>query len=166
MDKLSKRLIHRCRTSRRRGFSFGGIASLAGVPKSTLHFYSRDIDLPAWQKRNLEERRKLKCRRRGNPRKGRCLVGREVRKLLGWSDKLAHAVAHYTFDGRIDEHGCIYYSKDKQQVAHLKRLLFEIFKARPGIQFRDNGVYGLVFLPRRARKISTESQGGASGVFE
>jgi intein-encoded DNA endonuclease-like protein len=49
------------------------------------------------------------------------------------------------FDGRIGDDGCIYYSKDKYQIEHMHILLRKIFKAKPRIQLRDNGVYGLVF---------------------
>lgn len=145
MNKLKYKSATQCRRLRTKGYSFGEISSLAGIAKSTLYFYSKDIILNADQKQKVEARRKAKCSNKINPRKGKCLSGREIIKPGSWSDKLVHVVAHFMFDGRVSEDGCIYYSKDKYQIEHMKSLICEIFKAKPRVQLRDNGVYGLVF---------------------
>ncbi len=118
---------------------------MTGIAKSTLYFYLKDIFLNSKQKQEVEVRRKAKCSDKPNPRKGKCLPGREIIKPETWSDKLVHVVAHFMFDGRVDEDGCIYYSKDRYQIEHMKNLISELFQAKPRIQLRDNGVYGLVF---------------------
>lgn len=145
MDKLKDKLVVECRRLRAKGYSFGEISSLTKIAKSTLYSYSKDIFLNAGQEQNIEVRRKAKCSSKPNLRKGKCLPGREIIKPESWSDKLVHVVAHYMFDGRIGEDGCIYYSKDKYQIEHMKSLIEGIFKAKPKIHLRDNGVYGLVF---------------------
>lgn len=137
--------FYRCRGLRKAGYSFGEISSVTGLSKSTVHFHTQDIELSAIQIKNIEIRRKEKNKNRINPRKGKCLAGREVITPKQWSSDLVHIVAHFMFDGRIDEDGCIYYSKDKYQIAHMQKLLRRIFRAKPKIQLRDNGVYGLVF---------------------
>jgi intein-encoded DNA endonuclease-like protein len=145
MEKLKNKLINQCRKLRMEGYSFGEISSTTEIAKSTLHAYLKNISLGSKQKQAIEDRRKEKCNKRPNPRKGKCLPGREIIKPISWSNDLVHIVSHFMFDGRVDEDCCIYYSKDKYQIKHMQRLLHNTFKADPRIQLRDNGVYGLVF---------------------
>lgn len=145
MVKSENGLIHRGRELRMRGYSFGEISSVIGIAKSTLHTYLKDIFLNPEQKQGIENRRKEKCNQKPNPRKGKCLFGREIIKPGSWSEDLVHIVSHFMFDGRVDEDGSIYYSKDKYQIKHMQKLLHAMFKANPKVQLRDNGVYGLVF---------------------
>lgn len=145
MNKLTGKLVNQCRNLRTRGYSFGEISSNTGIAKSTLYAYLRNISLDSKQKQGIEIRRKEKCSRKTNPRKDRCLLGREITKPRAWSEALVHIVAHFMFDGRVDDDGCIYYSKDKYQIEHMRRLLREAFKIEPKIRLRDNGVYGLVY---------------------
>ena len=128
-----------------KGYSLGEISSSTGVSKSTLYGHVKDMRLNSEQKEEIRIRNREKNKNRVNPRKGKCLRGREVVKPKSWSDSLVHIVAHFMFDGRTDEDSCIYYSKDKYQIEHMKKLLCEIFKAKPKIKLRDNGVYGLTF---------------------
>lgn len=145
MKKLENELITQCRKLRMRAYSFGDISSAMGVAKSTLHAYFKNVSLDNKQKQAIENRRKEKCNRGINPRKGKCLLGREIIKPHSWSNDLIHIISHFMFDGRVDEDSCIYYSKDKYQIKHMQKLLHDVFKASPKIQLRDNGVYGLVF---------------------
>jgi hypothetical protein len=113
---------------------------------------------------------KLARRNKPNPRKGKCLPGREVVKPKSWSSDLVHIVAHYMFDGRVDNDSCIYYSKDKYQISHMKQLVERMLKASPKIKLRDNGVYGLVcynvelanYIQTRKGKVLDYLNNGAS----
>lgn len=145
MEKLKRELINKCRKLRIRGYSLGEISFATGVSKSTLYSYVKDIVLNFKQKKEIEVRRKEKNKNKVNPRKDRCLPGREIIKPESWSNDLVHIVAHFMFDGRVDDDGCIYYSKDKYQINHMKQLLRRVFKAKPTIKLRDNNVYGLTF---------------------
>ncbi len=145
MKKLENELISRSIKLRMRGYSFGEISSIMGFVKSTLYAYLKNIPLSPKQKECIEDRRKEKCNKKPNPRKDKCLPGREIIKPGSWSNDLVHIVAHFMFDGMVTEDGCIYYSKDKYQIDHMKRLLAKVFKAKPRVEKRDNGVYGLVF---------------------
>jgi hypothetical protein len=144
MNKLESKLINKCRKLRMQGYSFGEISSIVGFAKSSLHTHLKDILLDNKQIKNIESRRKEKCRNKPNTRKGKCLPGREIIIPQQWSVDLVHIIAHFMFDGRVDNECCIYYSKDKYQIEHMNRLLYEQFKIKPKIQLRDNGVYGLV----------------------
>ncbi|MFH0912993.1 MAG: LAGLIDADG family homing endonuclease [Candidatus Omnitrophota bacterium] len=174
MKKLDYELISKCRELRIEGNSFGEISSVLGVAKSTLYAYLKDIPLSYKQKQDIEKRRKAKCFIGGNPRKGKCLAGREIIKPVSWSKDLIHIVSHFIFDGRVDEDCCIYYSKDKYQIRHMQRLLEEKFRAIPRIQLRDNGVYGLVFyhvelanyLKRRREELIAYVANGAPKAYK
>ena len=143
--KTEIKLITSCRKLRWAGYSLGEISFVTGVSKSTLYGYVKDIPLTTEQKKQIEIRNKEKNKDRINPRKGKCLPGREIIKPQLWSDDLIHIVAHFMYDGRIGDDSCIYYSKDRYQIYHMKKLLCKIFKIKPKIQLRDNGVFGLVF---------------------
>jgi len=145
MNRLSEKLIEKCRRLRQRGYSLGDISVRLGVSKSTLFSYVKDIVLRPWQVDKIETRRKEKNKNNPNPRKGKCLPGREIKMPQAWSDDLVHLVSHLMFDGRIDESGCIYYSKDIYQIRHMRRLFAALFKVYPKVQLRDHGVYGLPF---------------------
>lgn len=145
MQKLELGIVNDCIRLRIRGFSLGEISSVMKLSKSTVHAYVKNILLDSEQIGQIENRRKAKNNSKVNPRKGKCLPGREIKKPKYWSDDLVHVVAHFMFDGRVDEDACIYYSKDEYQITHMKSLLEKIFKAKPKIQLRDNGVYGLSF---------------------
>lgn len=145
MKRLENRLIVQCQRLRAKGNSFGEISSQTRIARSTLHAYLKKIFLSIGQIQEIEVRRKAKCKSKPNPRKGRCLAGREIVKPKNWSDKLVHIVAHFMFDGRVDEYSCTYYSKDRYQIDHMRCLLREVFGAKPRIKLRDNGVYGLLF---------------------
>jgi len=145
MEKLKTKLINKCRKLRREGFSLGEISSTAGLAKSTIYGHVEDISLSQKQIKDIQIRNKERNKNRINPRKGKCLPGREIVKPKLWSEDLVHIVAHFMFDGRISDDSCIYYSKDKYQIEHMKQLIYKIFKAKPKIKMRDNGVYGLTF---------------------
>lgn len=145
MQKLGLEIVNDCRRLRIRGFSLGEISSVMKLSKSTVHAYVKNILLDSEQIEQIENRRKTKNSSKINPRKGKCLPGREINKPKYWSDDLVHIVAHFMFDGRVGEDSCIYYSKDEYQIMHMKNLLEKIFKANPKVQLRDNGVYGLSF---------------------
>ena len=145
MKKLDTRLIKRCRRLRMRGYSLGEISYAINLAKSTLYSYVKDIYLRPEQRECIEMRRKERSKSRYNPRKGKCLPGREIMKPKSWSNDLVHIVAHFMFDGRVDEDGCIYYSKDKYQINHMNRLLHKLFKAKPKTKEQNRGVYRLVF---------------------
>ena len=127
------------------GFSLGEISLVTATSKSTIYGHVKDISLSLKQKRDIEIRNRERSKNRVDPRKGKCLPGREIVKPKSWSDDLVHIVAHFMFDGRISDDSCIYYSKDKYQIEHMKQLIYKIFKAKPNIKMRDNGVYGLTF---------------------
>lgn len=145
MNKLKIKLINKSRKLRMEGYSLGEISFATGVAKSTLYGHLEDISLNPEQIRGIEIRKRERNKNRANPRKGKCLPGREIIKPNSWSDDLVHIVAHFMFDGRVSDDCCIYYSKNKYQIDHMKHLLFKIFKAKAKIQPRDNGVYGLSF---------------------
>lgn len=127
------------------GYSFGEISTTMRLAKSTIHSYLKNIVLSREQRRDIEARVRERNKIRVNPRKNKCLPGREIIKPKQWFSESVHIVAHYMFDGRVDADSCIYYSKDKYQINHMKRLLWKVFKARPDIKLRDNGVYGLTY---------------------
>lgn len=145
MNKIEAKLLTKCKELRSKGYSFGEISSKIGLAKSTLYPYLKNISLGARQRQNIEIRRKEKCNNKANPKKGKCLPGREIIKPNSWSKDLIHILSHFMFDGRVDEDSCIYYSKDKYQIEHMQKLLRDTFRANPKVQLRDNGVYGLVF---------------------
>lgn len=146
MNKINRlNIIDECRKLRKKGISIGEIARSLNAPKTTVYGYVKDILITVEQKKKIEERRKLLASSRPNPRKGKCIPGREIIKPNPWSDELIHIVAHFMFDGRVSDDGCIYYSKDKYQINHMRELLFKIFRIKPKIHPRDNSVYGLAF---------------------
>ncbi|MBC8436462.1 MAG: LAGLIDADG family homing endonuclease [Candidatus Omnitrophica bacterium] len=145
MKKLETTLVKQCLELRQKGYSLSEISLFTKVPKTTLYSYVKDIQLSFEQINKIETRRKEKNKNKINPRKGRCLSGREIAIPKSWSGDLVHIVAHFMFDGRISSDGCIYYSKDRYQIIHMKCLLGKIFHVRPKIQLRDNNVYGVVF---------------------
>lgn len=145
MKKLEVKRVEECRNLRLRGYSFGEISATTCIAKSTIHPYLENIALSQEQKRNIAARVAKKNRAKINPRKNKCLPGREIIKPKPWFNGLVHVVAHYMFDGRVDADSCIYYSKDKYQINHMKKLLWKVFKARPYIKLRGNGVYGLTY---------------------
>ncbi len=128
-----------------RGYSLGEISLALGLAKSSLYGHVKDIALNSEQIKTIKIRIKERSKNRINHRKGKCLPGREIIKPNLWSNNLVHIVAHFMFDGRVSNDSCIYYSKDKYQISHMKQLLCKIFRAKPKIQLRDNGVYGLTF---------------------
>ncbi|MEW6008679.1 MAG: LAGLIDADG family homing endonuclease [Candidatus Omnitrophota bacterium] len=111
-----------------------------------------------------------KSKNRINPRKGKCLPGREIIKPNLWSNDLVHIIAHFMFDGRVSNDSCIYYSKDIYQINHMKQLLCKMFRAKPKIQLRDNSVYGLTiyhvelaaYIRRRKEELFAYLNNGAS----
>lgn len=143
---------------------------MIGVAKSTVHPYLRDIFLNTKQKQEVELRRKEKCNKRPNSRKGKCLPGREIIKPKFWSDDLVHIVAHFMFDGMVTKDRCVYFSKDKYQIEHMRKLLCKIFKANPRVEKRDNGVYGIAvyhveladYIKNRKEKLLSYLNNGAS----
>lgn len=145
MKKIERELINESRKLRRQGNSIGEISLATVLAKSTVYSYTKDIFLNARLRKNIELRRKEKNKAVVNPMKGKCLPGREIIMPILWSEDLVHIIAHFMFDGRVDEDGCFYYSKDKYQIEHMQKLLDSMFKASPKIKLRDNGVYGLVF---------------------
>jgi len=145
MQKLKIKLINKCRELRIKGYSLGEISFATGIAKSSLYSYIKDISLDPEQKKDIEIRRKEKNKNKINPRKGKCLPGREIIKPTSWSSDLVHIVSHFMFDGRVSQDCCIYYSNNKYQIEHMKKLLSRIFKAKPEVKLRDNGVYGLTF---------------------
>lgn len=146
MNKIDKQnIIDRCRSLRRNGISIGEISQSLNISKSTVYGYVKEILLDKGQKEKIEARRKLLVNSKPNIRKGKSLPGREIRQPKEWTKELVHVVAHYMFDGRIDDDGCLFYSKDEYQIDHMKELLGRVFSIKPKIQLRDNGVYGLVF---------------------
>lgn len=145
MEKLKIKLINKCRELRTRGYSLGEISFAMNLAKSTFHRYVRDISLTSKQRKGIEIRNRERNKSKENPRKGKCLPGREIVKPKSWSTDLVHIVAHFMFDGRVSDDSCIYYSKDRYQIEHMKKLLHKIFKIKPKIQLRDNNVYGLIF---------------------
>lgn len=144
MKKTEANLIGKIRELRTKGYSLGEISNVTCLAKTTLYGYVRDIRLNIKQKKDLQARNKEKYKNRINPRKGKCLPGREIITPKPWFEDLVHIVAHFMFDGRVDEDGCIYYSKCKYQVNHMKKLLHKVFKIKPRVQLRDKGVYGIV----------------------
>jgi hypothetical protein len=145
MKRLEAKWIEKCRNLRAIGRSFGEISTSMHLAKSTIYPYLKSIALSREQKRNIAARVAKRNEARVNPRKNKCLPGREIVKPKPWFSELVHIVAHYTFDGRVDADSCIYYSKDKYQINHMKKLLWKIFKARPHVKLRGNGVYGLTY---------------------
>ena len=145
MRRLRNRLINKCRELRSKGYSLGEISFVLNIPKATVYGQVRDISLTKQQQKDIKIRQIEKCRNRPNLRKGRCLVGREIIKPKAWSKDLIHIVAHFMFDGRVTEDGCVYYSNSRYQIIHMRNLLYKIFKITPKIKLRDNGVYGLPF---------------------
>lgn len=138
-------LINKCRKLRYRGYSLGEIASITKLPKTTIYGYIKDISLTSKQKRRIEEHRKLLQRNTPNPRKGRCIPGREISKPKSWSEDLMHIISHFMFDGRIDKSGCMYYSKNKHQISHMVYLTYKIFGIKPICRERNNDVYMLAY---------------------
>lgn len=145
MKRLKRELINKCKRLRMRGYSLGEISFITGLPKTTIYGHIKHISLNSRQRANIEIRRKERNKDRPNPRKGKCLPGREIIKPKSWSNDLVHIVSHFMFDGRISDDYCIYYSKNKYQIYHMEKLLYKIFKIKPKIQLRDNDVYGLTF---------------------
>lgn len=145
MKKIKNKFIKECINLRSRGYSFGEISTSMRLAKSTIYPYLKNIALSLEQKRNIMTRVAQRNKARGNPRKNKCLPGREIVKPKPWFSELVHIVAHYMFDGRVDADSCIYYSKDKYQINHMKKLLWQVFKARPYVKLRGNGVYGLTY---------------------
>jgi len=115
------------------------------LPKTTVYGYIKDVALTNEQKDKIKQKRRLQLKGRPSPRKGKCVAGRNVHKPASWSNELVHIVAHFMFDGRIAKEGCLYYSKNESQLAHLKDLVDKVFKIKPRYQIRDNGVKALSY---------------------
>ncbi len=170
MNKLKPEFVDKCRKLRIEGYSLGEISLTIGLARSTIYGYVNDISLSLEQKENIRNRNRIKNKNRVNVRKGKCLPGREIIKPKSWSNDLVHIVSHFMFDGRVDNDGCIYYSKDEYQINHLKKLIYKLFRCRPRIQSRDNGVYGLSiynvefadYINKRKHKLLSYLNNGAS----
>ncbi|MFC1674427.1 LAGLIDADG family homing endonuclease [Candidatus Omnitrophota bacterium] len=168
--KLEVKIIKRSRKLRTNGLSFGEISFITGVPRSTLYGHLRDISLTVEQRHNLDIRNRERNMHKINPRKDKCLAGREIVKPRAWSTDLVHTVAHFMFDGRVSDDCCIYYSNSKYQINHMRMLLHKIFNAEPKVHSRDNNVYGLVFyhvelanyLKKRKKELVDYLNNGAS----
>jgi intein/homing endonuclease len=146
MDNIDRlNMISECRRLREGGFSIGEIARILHIPKTTVYGYVKDILLTDEQKGGIEERRKLFVSDRPSPRKGKCIPGREILKPKTWSKDLMHVVAHFMFDGRIENHACAYYSSSKYQIEHLRKLVNKIFKAESTLRRRNNNTFVLSF---------------------
>jgi len=170
MKKINTELIDKCRALRAKGYSLGDISTVVDISKSTLYGHVKDIALSSGQQEGIKNRIRERNKNKVNPRKGKCLLGREIVKPKSWSDDLVHIVAHFMFDGRVDDDSCIYYSKDRYQIDHMEELLRNTFKARPVVKLRDNGVYGLTFyhvefadyIKNRRHELLTFLNNGAS----
>lgn len=138
-------LIDKCRALRAKGFSLSEILNLVNLPKTTVYSYIRDIPLTPEQISNIEKTRKELSRTHPNPRKGKCIPGREIIKPKSWSNDLAHVVAHFMFDGSINNDGCIYYNTNIYQIRHLKQLMYKLFRIMPKIRHRPGGLYVSAF---------------------
>lgn len=138
-------MINECRKLRENGLSIGEIARTLHIPKTTAYGYVKDILLTCGQKEKIEERRKSLASSKPNPRKGKCIPGREIIKPKTWSKDLLHIVAHFMFDGRIEKHACVYYSSSKYQIVHLRKLVYKLFKAKSTLRKRDNDTFVLSF---------------------
>ena len=115
------------------------------LPKSTAYGYIEGIALTQEHKSDILRRRKELLRNKTNPRKGACLSGRNINKPLGWSTKVVRIVSHFMFDGHVRESGCTYYNRSKNQIERLKKLIGQIFKIKPILHTRADGVIVMAF---------------------
>jgi hypothetical protein len=145
MRKLKAQLIAKCNELRLRGHSLSEISSILNIPKTTVYGHVRNITLTPKQQKEIKIRQIEKCRNKPNLRKGKCLAGREIIRPKSWSKDLVHIVAHFMFDGRVTRDSCIYYNSNRYQIIHMRNMVHKIFKVKPKIKLRDNGVYGLLF---------------------
>ncbi len=141
-----KKLKYKCRDLRRRGYSLSRIVEATALPKTTVYGYIKDIVLTPQQKDVLKQKERLLRRSKPNPRKGKCITGREMRSSLShWNSDLVHVVAHFIFDGRIGRHGCTYYSRSQDQINHLKDMVHNIFGIEPKYKISEDGVRKICF---------------------
>ncbi len=136
--KVSRRL-------RKQGFSLATIMVETKLPKSTAYGYIEDIELTKDQRAEINRKRNEVSRNRINPRKGICLPGRHIKRLLGWNPQIIHVVAHFMFDGHVRDSGCTYYNRSKYQIEHLKNLINQVFGIKPVLQLRTDGVMVMAF---------------------
>ena len=73
-------------------------------------------------------------------RRGKAVKSVPWRKPV-WSKSLVRLIAHLSFDGRVDRHGCHYYSRSRVQAEHVKRLLCEVLGIDPQMRLRPNGMW-------------------------
>ncbi len=140
-SKQRKTLKYKCRVLRRNGCALSQIVEAVALPKTTVYGYIKDIILTAQQKDAIERRKRLLRRSKPNPRKGKCIPGRGIRRPPSrWSLDLVHIVAHFIFDGRISRDGCTYYNRSQCQVEHLKEMVHNIFGIEPKYKIREDGV--------------------------
>jgi len=130
----------RCLALRKEGCSIGQIARVLNVSKSTVHWHVRGVCLTAIQRARLRSQKrevmaKVNARRRGRP-----LNPTPFSKPV-WSAPLVHLIAHLSFDGRVDRHGCFYYSRHHSQTLHVRRLLERLLDVAPKVRQRPNGIW-------------------------
>jgi len=136
-------LISQCRALRAEGLSFGEIATKLSLPKSTVHWHTRNIKISLSQHEAIEQRRQELCRMLPNKRKGKCIAGREVFKPESWTEDLVHVIAHLMFDGSVERYGCVYYNSSETNVDHVSDLLNKVFGVKAKKKIRDNSIYAV-----------------------
>ncbi len=129
-----------CLQLRAQGYSIGQIARRLSVSKSSVHWHVRKISLTLEQKEALRQRKQRIMAVVNGRRRGKALQPRPFLKPR-WSQNLIHLVSHLAFDGRVDRYGCHYYSRNKQQVEHVQKLLKCLLQIEAKIYQRSNGIW-------------------------
>ena len=135
---------HRCQRLRRQDLSIGQVARLVNRSESTVHWHVRGIAFTKTQKDRLRYQKRalmtaINAKRRGIP-----LRPVDFQRPL-WSSELVHLVSHLSFDGRVDHHGCHYYSRQYGQALHVQQLLRRLLAVKACVRRKADEMWVLSF---------------------
>ena len=127
---------------RQQGFSLDDITRHFGLPKTTIYYWIKDVQLSLKAKKRLYNGYIAKLIELNKTKKNFGINSRRLikKKPKKWNVSLIKIVSHFLFDGEINKAGCKYSSYNKSQIIRLKNLIKKEFGLSPLIRTREDGV--------------------------
>lgn len=147
----------RCRSLRRGGLSIGQIARIVSRSESTVHWHVRGLKLSKIQEERLRHQKRTLMAKVNAKRRGVPIRPVEFRRP-GWSSALVHLVSHLSFDGRVDHHGCHYYSRQREQALHVQQLLRRLLAVAARVRRKSNEMWVVSFYSVQVAKWLSERE--------